>query len=152
MYKNRIFKVAVVGDVATGKTSFLHFLTHGSFREEYVQTHACEIRPKTFHTNYGPIPVCFYDVPAKYPDIDEYCRDKDLVLCFYDISHPTTQQYIAKLEGKYPSIPVCNKDDNGAHGGISVKTGKIDPILQDILGYFRRVPAETVQLQERQKL
>jgi len=51
------FKLILVGDGGTGKTTFVKRHLTGEFEKKYIATLGVEVHPLTFHTNHGPI--CF---------------------------------------------------------------------------------------------
>ena len=54
------FKLVLVGDGSTGKTTFVKHLLTGEF-EKYVATLGVEVPPLVFHTNRGPIKFNVWD-------------------------------------------------------------------------------------------
>lgn len=50
---NRPFKLILIGDGGTGKTTYLKRIRDGSFRREYIATVGVDVSDVSFKTNYG---------------------------------------------------------------------------------------------------
>eukprot|EP01123_Difflugia_compressa_P015015 TRINITY_DN822_c0_g1_i3.p1 TRINITY_DN822_c0_g1~~TRINITY_DN822_c0_g1_i3.p1 ORF type:complete len:254 (-),score=36.57 TRINITY_DN822_c0_g1_i3:201-860(-) len=59
------WKLLLVGDGATGKTTFVKRHTTGEFEKKYIATVGVEVRPLHFHTNYGVITFNVWDTAGQ---------------------------------------------------------------------------------------
>ncbi|KAJ6482523.1 GTP-binding nuclear protein RAN [Mycena sanguinolenta] len=55
------FKLILVGDRGTGKTTFLKRYLTGEFQKRYIATPSAEVHPITFTTNHGPVSFDVWD-------------------------------------------------------------------------------------------
>ena len=59
------FKLVLVGDSGTGKTTFMKCHLTGEFEKKYVATLGVKVHPFVFHTNRGPIKFSVWDTAGQ---------------------------------------------------------------------------------------
>lgn len=59
------WKLLLVGDGGTGKTTFVKRHRTGEFEKKYIATQGVEVHPLGFMTNYGPIVFKVWDTAGQ---------------------------------------------------------------------------------------
>ncbi len=94
------FKVVLVGDGATGKTTFVKRHISGEFEKKYVATLGVEVRPLPFYTNKGRVMLNVWDTAGqeKFGGLrDGYYIMANAAIIFFDLTSRITFPYIMIL-------------------------------------------------------
>ncbi|CAL4066407.1 unnamed protein product [Meganyctiphanes norvegica] len=117
----RNFKVVMVGDGGTGKSSFMVKLQSGEFVSEYVATLGVEKYPLKFNTTHGTYTINLWDTSGQEklgPLRDSYYEDADAAILFFDVTSrityknvPGWHQDIMRVKQNIPVVLCANKTD-----------------------------------------
>eukprot|EP01110_Echinostelium_bisporum_P004818 TRINITY_DN21930_c0_g1_i1.p1 TRINITY_DN21930_c0_g1~~TRINITY_DN21930_c0_g1_i1.p1 ORF type:complete len:231 (-),score=116.86 TRINITY_DN21930_c0_g1_i1:128-799(-) len=97
------FKLILIGDGSTGKTTFVKRHLTGEFEKKYVPTLGVEVHPLTFHTNCGPICFNVWDTAGqeKFGGLrDGYYIQGNAAIILFDVTSRMT----------YKNVPNWHKD------------------------------------------
>jgi len=97
------WKLLLVGDGATGKTTFVKRHTTGEFEKKYIATVGVEVRPLPFHTNYGIIIFNVWDTAGqeKFGGLrDGYYIAGQAAIIMFDVTNRMT----------YKNVPNWHRD------------------------------------------
>jgi len=97
------FKVILVGDGGTGKTTFVKRHETGEFEKKYIATLGVEVHPLVFHTNRGPICFNVWDTAGqeKFGGLrDGYYIQGQAAIIMFDVTSRVT----------YKNVPNWHRD------------------------------------------
>lgn len=123
------FKLVVVGDGGTGKTTFVRRHTTGEFERRYITTIGVNVSPLDFYTNRGKIRFIVWDTAGqeKLGGLrDGYYIGAHAAILFFDVTSQMTYKNVAKWHKdlqrvceNIPMVLVGNK--------VDVKDRKVKP-------------------------
>jgi GTP-binding nuclear protein Ran len=115
------FKCILVGDGATGKTTFVKRHLSGEFEKKYYPTIGVEVRPLKFHTSRGLICFNCWDTAGqeKFGCLrDGYYINGNCAIIMFDVTSresyknvPTWHRDIVRVCERIPIVLVGNKVD-----------------------------------------
>ncbi|KAG9035275.1 GTP-binding nuclear protein gsp1/Ran [Tulasnella sp. JGI-2019a] len=137
------FKLVLIGDGGTGKTTFIKRHLTGDFEKKYIATLGVEVHPLTFTTNTGTICFNVWDTAGQYRVgslRDGYCNQAQCGIIMFDVTSRTTyknllnwHRELEKACGNIPTVICGNKVDVKER---KVKTGAITFHRKKNLQYF----------------
>ncbi|XP_023137950.1 GTP-binding nuclear protein Ran [Amphiprion ocellaris] len=98
-----VFKLVLVGDGGTGKTTFVKRHITGEFEKKYVATLGVEVHPLMFHTNRGAIKFNVWDTAGqeKFGGLrDGYYIQAQCAIIMFDVTSRVT----------YKNVPNWHRD------------------------------------------
>lgn len=133
------FKLVLVGDGGTGKTTFVKRHLTGEFERKYVATLGVEVHPLTFFTNCGPICFNVWDTAGqeKFGGLrDGYYIQGQCAIILFDVTSRVT----------YKNVPNWHRDLTRVCEGIPIVLcgNKVD--VKD-----RKVKAKQITFHRKQR-
>ncbi len=103
----KTFKVVLMGDHATGKTSLLRRLIYGEFDAEYLPT----TKPETFEREYrfrsGVVRLALWDAPGSMEEVEEgFYADAKAALILYDVCRGSSLRNVKRWYERLSSKPI----------------------------------------------
>lgn len=118
----QVFKVILLGDIRTGKTSYVQGLTM-KFENDYFPTIHNEITAIEQNTSKGYLRLNIWDSPGDIPHgilFDDYLMYSDAALIFYNVNRRNTYYNLARFNSeimkccdRIPTVFCANKIDFG---------------------------------------
>ncbi|EGD75423.1 hypothetical protein PTSG_06499 [Salpingoeca rosetta] len=115
------FKLVLVGDGGTGKTTFVKRHITGEFEKKYVATLGVDVHPLMFNTNHGPICFDVWDTAGqeKFGGLrDGYYINGNCAIIMFDVTAritysnvPTWHRDLVRVCDNIPMVLCGNKVD-----------------------------------------
>ncbi len=102
--RSRIFKIALIGDTSTGKTTLLQRYLTGQFSENLHATLGVNFNTKTFAIGEDIIMLQIWDFGGNdrfHFIVSSYCKDIDAILFVYDITRPESLLKLEKWQQEF---------------------------------------------------
>jgi GTP-binding nuclear protein Ran len=107
------YKIVLVGDGGSGKSSYVKRMRTGEFEKKYIATQGVDVSPLTFQTNYGPVVFKMWDCAGqeKFGGLrDVYYTKADGAIVMFDLTSKVTfanvPNWILSLGKVASDIPV----------------------------------------------
>lgn len=138
------FKLILVGDGGTGKTTFVKRHLTGEFEKRYIATVGVDVHPLSFHTNRGKICFNCWDTAGqeKFGGLrDGYYINGNCAIIMFDVTSRNTYKNVPNwhrdivrvCDSSIPIVLVGNKVD---HPAREVKARMIDFHRKKHLQYY----------------
>lgn len=101
---NKVFKIVIVGDAKTGKTSYVNRLNNTEFVNKYIPTMGIEVSPLEFKTQNGSCTLNLWDCAGKEEFLDVgqgYCKNAHAAIIFFSYTDPDS---IRSVTGWYRDL------------------------------------------------
>ncbi|XP_069174023.1 uncharacterized protein [Procambarus clarkii] len=115
------YKIVLVGDGGTGKSSFVTRLQSEDFHQEYIATLGVEKHEVAISTSHGPSTIVIWDTAGQEklgPLRDAYYLGADAAIIFFDVTSKVTYKNVPNwhrdIHRVVPDIPIvlcANKID-----------------------------------------
>lgn len=149
------YKIVLLGDGGTGKSSYVSMLRNASFRKEYIATLGVEKQEISLTTSHGPCIVSLWDTAGQEklgPLRDGYYTGAHAAFIFFDVTSRITYKNVPNWHRDVlrvcPDIPVvlcANKTDVKER---KVKSKGITYHTKEKMGFYEMSVKERICLKE----
>jgi len=145
--QNPTFKLVLVGDGGTGKTTFVKRHLTGEFEKKYIATLGVEVHPLGFTTNFGPITFDVWDTAGqeKFGGLrDGYYINGQCGIIMFDVTSRITYKNVPNwhrdLVRVCENIPIVLCGNKVAKSEAAEEINKLLASLPDELQSFFKGP------------
>lgn len=154
-FKSEKYKIVLVGDGATGKSSYVARLQSENYRKEYIATLGVEKHEILVSSTHGTSTVVIWDTAGQEklgPLRDSYYTDANAAIIFFDVTSKVTYKNVPSwhkdIHRVKPDIPVvlcANKVDVKER---KIKSKSISYPNKHKMGFFEISVKERLCLKE----
>lgn len=110
------YKVVIVGNAQSGKTTYIRRLLTGEYTKNYIPTLGVEVHPLVFHTNKGIVTFNVWDCAGdeRYAGLDDgyfIGADAAIVFCTNENDEKHITKFRRVCDKTCPVVRVCSKYD-----------------------------------------
>lgn len=141
-FQGQDFKIVLVGDGGTGKTTYIRKLVTDNFKTHYEPTLAVEINPVDFSTSAGEVRFYCWDTAGqeKFGSLrDSYYDKADAAIIFFDVTSRATFKNVAtwvsdivRICGESIPIVVCANKVDVTNRQVKQNNIKLPKELKDL--------------------
>ena len=153
--KPKQFRIILIGDGGTGKSSFADRFNDGNYRKDYVATMGIEKHEIHFSTSSGDVIINLIDTAGQEktgPLRDSYYKDVDGAIIFFDVTSrityknvPNWHRDLKRVSPDILTILCANKIDSEER---KVKAKQIKYPVESSIDYFEISVKDKINLNQ----